>query len=370
VATLALVISIAIFSGKDLSFLYVYSDTGHVQPWGLLTSIFPHVDLIHLLFNLYWLWVFGTLVEAVYGPARTAAIMVLFAVGSSAAEFALFQGGIGLSGVGYGLFGLLWVLSWHDQRFRGGVDAQTINLFVVWFFLCIFLTYTGVWRVGNVAHGMGALLGALLGFCIVAQGSRRQLAQATLVLVVAADLLLASYGRSYVNLDPNRPQLLARLGYENLVDKDYSQAIDNLKQALKLNANDADSWYNLGIAYQGLERNEEALEAYGRACKLRPRSEQFRHAVSYSKQALVAQAASDGRFSEAIKLLEEDLALNENQPHSWFWLATLYFVLENREGAKGALEHAIKLDPKNTQYHEMLDILKKSDQSQSKEKSP
>jgi len=81
------------------------------------------------------------------------------------------------------------------QRFRGWCGFSTINLFVVWFFLCIFLTYTGVWRVGNVAHGMGALLGALLGFCIVAQGSRRQLAQATLGLVVAADLLLASYGR-------------------------------------------------------------------------------------------------------------------------------------------------------------------------------
>jgi len=50
--------------------------------------------------------------------------MGTFAVGSSAAEFALFQGGIGLSGVGYGLFGLLWVLSWHASDFAGGVDSQ------------------------------------------------------------------------------------------------------------------------------------------------------------------------------------------------------------------------------------------------------
>src|SRR5262249_37978003 len=145
-----------------------------------------------------------------------------------AAEFALFQGGIGLSGVGYGLFGLLWVLSRNDQRFRGGVDAQTINVFVAWFFLCIFLTYTGVLPVGNVAHGMGALLGGLLGFCIVAQGSKRQLAMAALGLVIAADVSLATFGRRYVNLDPNRSQMLAYLGYENILDHDYMEAIENL----------------------------------------------------------------------------------------------------------------------------------------------
>jgi GlpG protein len=369
VATLAIFVSVARFAGKDVSFLYMYSDSWHLQPWGLLTSIFPHVDPIHLLFNLYWLWVFGTLVEAVYGPVRTVAIMFLFAVGSSAAEFAIFEGGIGLSGVGYGLFTLLWVLSWNDDRFRGAVDAQTINLFVVWFFLCIFLTYTGILPVGNVAHGMGAILGALLGFCIMAQGSKRQLAKAALGLVIVADFFLASFGRNYVNLDPNRWQVLAYLGYHDIVDHDYGEAVDHLKQALKLNARDEGSWYNLGIAYQSLGNYEEGMEAYGHACELRPRSNQFRDALSTCKQTLAAKAASERRFSEAIKWLQEDLALNENQPHVWFLLATIYdFGLKDRPHAKEAAEHAVKLDPNNTHYQQLLDSLKKDHPS--KEESP
>ena len=42
------------------------------QPWRLVTSALPHVDLLHLAFNLYWLWAFGTTVEGVFGPSAVA----------------------------------------------------------------------------------------------------------------------------------------------------------------------------------------------------------------------------------------------------------------------------------------------------------
>ncbi len=134
IAVLAILVTAARLGGMDFSFLYAESIEGKLQFWGLVTSIFPHVDPIHLIFNLFWLWVFGSLLEGAFGPIRTAGIMLLFAIGSSAAEFAASGGGIGLSGVAYGLFGLFWVLSKRDLRFRDSIDNQTIFLFVFWFF--------------------------------------------------------------------------------------------------------------------------------------------------------------------------------------------------------------------------------------------
>ena len=119
----------------------------------------PHGDPLHLIFNLMWLWLFGTLVEEVYGHLRTLAILALLEAGDDRAEYAFFRGGIGLSGITYGLFGLLFVLSRKDRRFINAVDARTTQFAVGWFFLCIATTVAGVWRVANVAHGVGALIG-------------------------------------------------------------------------------------------------------------------------------------------------------------------------------------------------------------------
>ena len=136
----------------------------------VVTSVFPHGDVLHLFFNAYWTWAFGTLVEPVFGHTKTAAIFVLFAVVSGGFEYATFYGGIGLSGVGYGLFAMLWVLGRRDRRFAGAVDKQTAGLFVVWFLACIVMTAQNIMPVGNVAHGVGALIGAALGEAIASRG--------------------------------------------------------------------------------------------------------------------------------------------------------------------------------------------------------
>src|ERR1041385_2855842 len=69
------------------------------QVWRGLTSTLPHVNPFHLAFNLYWWWVFGTLLERLYGHLRFVGIVALLALSSSLAEFAVMQGGAGLSGV-------------------------------------------------------------------------------------------------------------------------------------------------------------------------------------------------------------------------------------------------------------------------------
>jgi membrane associated rhomboid family serine protease len=72
--------------------------------------------------------------EEAFGPWKALGLILLLAAGSSA-EYAYAVGSVGLSGVGYGLFGLVWVLSHRDERFRGAIDGQTVALFIFWFLL-------------------------------------------------------------------------------------------------------------------------------------------------------------------------------------------------------------------------------------------
>src|SRR5688572_28158133 len=172
-ALLAIAVTAADKNGVDVSALYLDPRFAHGEPWRLVTCILPHAGAFHILFNVYWLWVFGTLVEEAFGHLRFAALVLFLAVTSGAAEFALFSGGIGLSGVGYGLFGMLWVLSTtrrRDVRFADAVDQNTVIMFVAWFFICIAGTAAGFMQIGNVAHGAGAVAGALVGLAVARRG--------------------------------------------------------------------------------------------------------------------------------------------------------------------------------------------------------
>jgi membrane associated rhomboid family serine protease len=229
VGLLAAAVTVLQMNGRSIEPLTMSSAAFHGEPWRFFTCILPHADFLHLAFNVYWLWVFGALVESVYGHARTLGIVLLLGAGSMAAEYALFHGGIGLSGVGYGLFGLLFVLGGRDRRFLGAVDEQTTKVFVGWFFVCIVTSALHVFPVANVAHGVGALLGGLLGEALAPPASgplvpvrrglrgepaavpraglRRVLAVTGLVVCIAASLAGASVFRDAVNLAELAPWL-------------------------------------------------------------------------------------------------------------------------------------------------------------------
>jgi hypothetical protein len=67
---------------------------------------------------------------------------------SSSFQFALGDGGVGLSGVGYGLFGLLYVLSKHDDRFKECIDQRTVNLFLKGF-SSVFLRLSHIYSISQ-----------------------------------------------------------------------------------------------------------------------------------------------------------------------------------------------------------------------------
>ena len=241
--------------------------------WRLISAIFPHANFLHLAFNIYWLWVFGTLVEQVYGHITTAALILLFALGSSGLEFAFSVGGVGLSGVGYGLFGLLAVLSSHDERFRDAVDQRTIELFVLWFFFCILMTFMRVFLVANVAHGAGLILGLLTGTAITLP-QRRLLSCTGVGALLMFGLWGSTLGRPRINLSGRAGYEEAEWGYDALVANRDRDAVRWLGDAVKYQPNSAICWFDLGIAYERLGNKAAAQAAYEQAQQLEPKNSQ------------------------------------------------------------------------------------------------
>lgn len=205
VAFAAAGVTLAYWSGFDVGFAFLDARGLFAEPWRLFTCVLLHGSLLHLAFNLLWLWILGSFLEERLKSAAMLGCVLVFAVGSSAAQYAFSGPGIGLSGVVYGLAAMLYAAGRRDPRFAGGVDAQTVKLFVIWFFLCIVLTAFGIWNIGNVAHGSGAVLGAALGVAVARPSSAhdrtvaRLAALATAVLVVFS--LVAAWLRPPLTFD-------------------------------------------------------------------------------------------------------------------------------------------------------------------------
>jgi membrane associated rhomboid family serine protease len=279
IAILAITVTVAWWSKANISPLFDTVMIRRGELWRLVTSILPHTDILHLAFNIYWLWVFGTLVEQVFGHLKTATLVLLLALGSGSLEFAFARGGVGLSGVGYGLFGLLWVLSSRDDRFRDAVDQRTVQLFIGWFLFCVATTVLNVFPVANIAHTAGAILGALIGLAISLPARRTQAVGAAGALLLLG-LWGSTLGRPRINLSPKAGYEEGKLGYEALVAGQNKEAVRWLGDAVIYQPGLPVYWFDLGIAYQRLGNNKAAQDAYQRAHQLEPNNSSYADAIT------------------------------------------------------------------------------------------
>jgi len=282
ISILAIGTTVAWWSKVDISPLFETAMIRRGQFWRLVANILPHTDILHLAFNIYWFWVFGTLVEEVFGHLKTAILIFLLALGSGAMEFALADGGVGLSGVGYGLFGLLWFLPSRDDRFHGAVDQRTVRLFVGWFLLCIATTILRIFPVANIAHAAGAVLGLLIGAVIVVP-QRRLAAVSAIAVIIGFGFWGSTLGRPRINLSPRSGYEEGKWGYDALLADRNNEAVRWFRDATTYRPKLPLYWFDLGIAYQRLGNTKSALIAYQRAQELEPSNAKYSEAVKAVK---------------------------------------------------------------------------------------
>lgn len=317
------------------------------QPWRLAADTLPHADPIHLLFNVYWLWILGTRLEEELGHVTTLVIFVVLAVGSGAAQYAFSGPGIGLSGVGYGIVGYLAAARRIDPRFRDAIDKRTLQLFGAWFVLCVVLSITNVWQIGNWAHGVGFVLGLPIAYVLAPGSWGRRIGAALLVVVLVAGSVGAAWKwRSVVNLSSDPGSDDRYLGTVELEQKKYEAAIHHLELAVTINPKDANAWYNYGVALQyGVGHLDvDELEAWKKALALDPKDDTYRSAVAHGLARQADALVKDNKLAEAEKKFRESIAVKETAP-ALFNFGLLLEEVDRHDEAAKMFERAQQIDP-------------------------
>jgi membrane associated rhomboid family serine protease len=168
------------------------------QYWRIFTSMFLHFGLIHLAFNAYALWIFGTFMETELGRLRFALVYLVTGICAGAVAYAwaplvlvgnqlAISVGAGASGAIFGVFGAFVT---YNYRRRGSALAQArLRQAAVLLLLnaVIGLSVPAIdWR----AHVGGFVSGLVAGY--VAEGSGNLTRRRAILVGGMAGLLVAA----------------------------------------------------------------------------------------------------------------------------------------------------------------------------------
>jgi len=143
-------------------------DIEHGEIWRLVTPIFLHFTILHLVFNVMAFSALGTLIEIRRGSLRLGAMILLLAIVSNAGEYfyqervdagepALFGG---ISGVVCGLFGYVWMKGLYEPEQGMILHPNSVTFGLLWVALCL----TGIFGpIANAAHIFGLIMGVGFG---------------------------------------------------------------------------------------------------------------------------------------------------------------------------------------------------------------
>ncbi|MCM2388854.1 rhomboid family intramembrane serine protease [Streptomyces albipurpureus] len=163
----------------------------HGQWYRLVTAVFLHQELPHILFNMLGLWFLGRIVEPALGRSRFIAVYLLSGLGGSALAYLLAapnQPSLGASGAIFGLMGAFAVLAR-----RTNIDMRPVLIILA---VSLVLTFTRP-DISWEGHIGGLVAGALITLGLVyAPRDRRTLVQLATCAAVLLLILATVVGRT------------------------------------------------------------------------------------------------------------------------------------------------------------------------------
>jgi GlpG protein len=139
--------------------------------WRLITPMFIHFSLTHLVFNCLWIYVLGTKIEQIDGHITFINLVIFSSIISNLAQHFYGESSLfgGLTGVIYGLLGYCMIIEMDTKQDRYDLPPALYLFMLIWLILG-FLGILNIFGFGNVANY--AHLGGLISGIIFAMITR------------------------------------------------------------------------------------------------------------------------------------------------------------------------------------------------------
>jgi tetratricopeptide (TPR) repeat protein len=158
----------------------------------------------------------------------------------------------------------------------------------------------------------------------------------------AADLF-----RKGLELAPDDPKLLHRLGTALFMEGDASGAVQEFEQALRLAPDFPRAHFGLGMVLNLSGRNTEAIEHFAAAVKYQPDYLEARLALAEALRAT-------GRLQESLPQFKRIVELDPSLAEAWVVYARTLVQLERYREARDRLSEAIRIHPGEPELTDLL----------------
>jgi rhomboid family protein len=154
--------------------------SGQFRPWQLLTHAFMHSGYLHILFNMFGLFMFGSEVERLFGPKRYLIYYLVCAVGAglfflivvAAANLGPANVAVGASGALYGVL-LAYGMGYPRQEIMIFPIPVPIRAWVAVIIFAVLQLYLGLSSIGGPAS-FAHLGGMATGFVLIRYWQAKQ----------------------------------------------------------------------------------------------------------------------------------------------------------------------------------------------------
>ena len=335
--------------------------------WRLITPVFLHIGPIHLIVNMYGLFILGPYVEKLYGSARFVVFWALTGVaGVAASYFAsmyemndgvlgrfLFRGGDGPSaGASGALFGLIGILFVFGIKFRNELPEGFKRAFgtgmLPTILINLFIGYA-IPFIDNAAHLGGFFAGAFIALFVGYKrpGQRAGVAVVWHILQAAA-LVVVAAGFAMVALKYSGPPPRIEGVAERLLPGE-----PDVKKYLDATNNEGTKAFveifngNTGAAVPALEKLEKTPSISERADALRDELKMLITRARDINNVVVKDAAGRRERSRQEKILLDDFQSWQQSFNEWVKTEGSEFGI--REVSSPNTEEEIKYSVRRTE---------------------
>ncbi len=278
--------------------------------WRFFTPMILHIGFFHLLMNTFALYYLGMEVERLYGKGRFLFIYVFAGFVGSLASF-VFNANVaaGASGAIFGCFGaLLFFGTAFPSLFFRTMGPNVIGIIII--NLVFGFVVPGIDNSGHIGGLVGGFLAASIVHLPKQKQFVKQLGGLFATIVTLAVLFYVGY---VIQPHSDNPQFVVQTAQELLESNEIDKAYEMLVDAEEEGADSAEFYFYLAYAEIKLAKFEAAREHLEIVTEKEP-------------------SISEAHYN----------------------LALVYLQLEEYDSAKEAAEEAIRVEPENESYQELI----------------